>query len=213
MNISLVFARRILSDSPLPFSVFDIRQSIFTFYLLSWNLPTTHQSFVVLGSLASGSAIKQVPVARYSKIAGAKAGPSWQLLFFLDSVNFLTGTSVSFLYSRKERLSTRFEYLSVRECGSSFRYNHFWLQLKANNLEYSRLGVIASKRVGNAVKRNQAKRIIRELFRKYRSHILVPSDVVVLARSSIIKLSFSELEQLFIKALRKSSCHLWKIIS
>jgi len=98
--------------------------------------------------------------------------------------------------------------LSVRECGSSFRYNHFWLQLKANNLEYSRLGVIASKRVGNAVKRNKVKRIIRELFRKYRSHILVPSDVVVLARSSIIKLSFSELEQLFIKALRKSSSHL-----
>lgn len=121
---------------------------------------------------------------------------------------FLQAHSVSFLYSRKERLSTRFEYLSVKESGSSFRYNHFWLQLKANNLEYSRLGVIASKRVGNAVKRNQAKRIIRELFRKYRSHILVPSDVVVLARSSITKLSFSELEQLFIKALRKSSCHL-----
>lgn len=121
---------------------------------------------------------------------------------------FSQAQSVSFPYSRKERLSTRFEYLSVKECGSSFRYNHFWLQLKANNLEYSRLGVIASKRVGNAVKRNKVKRIIRELFRKYRSHILIPSDVVVLARSSIIKLSFSELEQLFIKALRKSSSHL-----
>ena len=34
-----------------------------------------------------------------------------------------------------------------------------------NKLQFNRLGIVASKKVGNAVKRNRAKRVIREAFR------------------------------------------------
>lgn len=36
---------------------------------------------------------------------------------------------------------------------------------KPNNLSNSRLGISASKKFGNAIKRNQFKRIVREVFR------------------------------------------------
>ena len=113
---------------------------------------------------------------------------------------------MSFLYSRTERLTNRLEFLAVKESGLSIRDRHFWIQARPNSLEQSRLGVIASKRVGNAVIRNRAKRLIRELFRKHKHHILIPSDIVVLARSSITKVPFTQLEHLYIQALRKASC-------
>lgn len=52
----------------------------------------------------------------------------------------------------------------------------------------ARLGVVASKRVGNAVERARAKRRLREVFRLNR-HLLPPdfrADVVLVARRAVL---------------------------
>jgi ribonuclease P protein component len=63
-----------------------------------------------------------------------------------------------------------------------------------------RFGVIASRRVGNAVKRNRGKRLMRELFRLHESKLPESVDLVVVLRSGFDHFDFAELELRFIKA-------------
>lgn len=57
-----------------------------------------------------------------------------------------------------------------------------------------RLGVVASKKVGNAVERARAKRRLREAFRRHRGRFTAsPDDVVLVARRSILTAPWHEL--------------------
>jgi len=59
----------------------------------------------------------------------------------------------------------------------------------------SRLGVTASRRVGNAVVRNRIKRRIREWFRQHRSELPANRDLVVIARQGAGTLDSAGTEQ------------------
>jgi len=52
----------------------------------------------------------------------------------------------------------------------------------------ARLGVTASRRVGNAVARSRVKRRVREWFRRERGRFGRPVDVVVIARTAAVEL-------------------------
>jgi ribonuclease P protein component len=56
-----------------------------------------------------------------------------------------------------------------------------------------RLGITASRRVGNSVARNRVKRRVREWFRKVRGSLDGPLDVLVIARQPATELAFHEL--------------------
>ena len=64
-----------------------------------------------------------------------------------------------------------------------------------------RLGVIASRRVGNAVKRNRAKRKIRELFRSNQTSLPFHSDVVIIIRKHFYQYSHSSLQSHFLRGI------------
>ena len=53
-----------------------------------------------------------------------------------------------------------------------------------NELGWSRLGIITSKRVGPAVKRNYARRKIREAFRKLKAELPPGLDIICIAKAS-----------------------------
>lgn len=52
-----------------------------------------------------------------------------------------------------------------------------------NGRSENRLGITAGKKVGNAVKRNRAKRIVREAYRAAEAQMPIGLDIVVVARS------------------------------
>jgi ribonuclease P protein component len=64
------------------------------------------------------------------------------------------------------------------------------------------LGIIASRRVGNAVKRNYGKRVFRELFRKHAGELPQGSELVVVLRGHYNKHSFADLEARLLRACR-----------
>ena len=61
--------------------------------------------------------------------------------------------------------------------------------------EFIAVGYTATKRIGNAVKRNKAKRLMRELARKVlRKYGKINSYYVLIAKNSIFSAPFTELE-------------------
>jgi len=72
-----------------------------------------------------------------------------------------------------------------------------------------RVGVVASKKVGNSVARSRAKRRMREWFRLNRHRLTRPEDVILVARRSILDAPIEELnrdfEQVFSRAGRLQS--------
>jgi ribonuclease P protein component len=66
------------------------------------------------------------------------------------------------------------------------------LMVAPGELEWSRLGLVVSKKVGAANRRNLVKRRLREWFRHRRSLFRAPLDLVVIARPGAAGLSAEE---------------------
>ena len=71
-----------------------------------------------------------------------------------------------------------------------------------NDLGRKRLGIIASRKVGNAVARNRAKRKIREIFRRHKNLGQRDMDIVVISARKLVNLPYAILEQKLTQTLR-----------
>ena len=67
-----------------------------------------------------------------------------------------------------------------------------------------RLGVVTSGKIGSAVIRSRARRLLREAFRLHQAQLVVPVDLVLVARQSIVGKKFAEVERDYLQALRKA---------
>ncbi len=85
-------------------------------------------------------------------------------------------------FQKKDRLLRRWEFLRVQRRGKKLVTNSLVILFLKNKHGRTRLGVAASKKVGNSVKRNRLKRLIREAFRRNRHMFPRGSDVVVIPK-------------------------------
>ena len=79
----------------------------------------------------------------------------------------------------------------------------FQLRLNAGAHVHARFGVIASRRVGNAVKRNLGKRQLRSIFMHCQAQLPARSDCIVILRSNFNRYRFVDLEQQFLSAVSR----------
>lgn len=88
-----------------------------------------------------------------------------------------------------QHVRTSAEFDLVRTQGKRRDCGAFLLHLRefpeAERVPVRRLGVVASRRVGNAVLRARAKRLLRETFRLNQDILPENCDVVLMARSAI----------------------------
>ena len=106
------------------------------------------------------------------------------------------------------RIKKSNEFSSIRSFGLRRVMPNFITQLKfadnkrAENYSppFTRIGIIASKRVGNAVVRNPGKRIFRRLFYKHRALLPLGSQLVIILRLGFDKVSFAQLENDFLES-------------
>ena len=111
-----------------------------------------------------------------------------------------------------QRLRKQSDFQQVRRSEHRIHCGPFVFQCEPGqegSTELPSVGVIASRRVGNAVVRNRGKRLVRELFRHHASMLPGGSRVVVVLRAGYRRFSFAELDAQFIKCcervLKKSS--------
>ncbi len=92
-------------------------------------------------------------------------------------------------------IKKRTTFVMIRNNGFYIRGKNINLQVLHNqNLEKSiGVGYTASKKIGNAVKRNKAKRIMRELARKIIINGKINSYYVLIAKTSMLEEKFNNL--------------------
>lgn len=84
--------------------------------------------------------------------------------------------------TKVQRLKKNSEFKTVFSCGESVATRGFVLYRRNNQTGKNRVGFVASKRLGNAVKRNRVKRLMREAFRLHAKNIKQGYDMVFIAR-------------------------------
>jgi ribonuclease P protein component len=89
-------------------------------------------------------------------------------------------------YAAGDRIRKRTDYLRIQQAGHRVVSPGFVFMLRRSAPEHGpRLGITASRRVGNAVERNRAKRLVREAFRSVRATWPAGMDVVVIVRQAL----------------------------
>ena len=88
----------------------------------------------------------------------------------------------SFSFPKTERLLNRKDFVNLNRFGKKRHTRHFLVVFRQNSLGISRLGITASKKTGNAVKRNRIKRLIREYFRLNKHEICQGYDIIIIAK-------------------------------
>ncbi len=92
------------------------------------------------------------------------------------------------------RLRRPEDFRRVRTGGRSWAHPLFILWRLPNGGAVTRIGIAASRRVGNAVERNRARRLLREAMRHLYHQVTVGWDIVLVARSTLLKTDEREVE-------------------
>jgi len=109
------------------------------------------------------------------------------------------------LFNRAAHIKQGRDFARVRRVGERLVIGCLianWQRLPEHSA--SHLGVITSGRIGGAVVRNRARRLMRETFRLHQHDLAGPVDLVLVARPSIVGKGFAQVERDFLTTLRKA---------
>ena len=93
-----------------------------------------------------------------------------------------------------ESLKKNKDFRNVYENGKSYADRYLVMYVLENNKDINRLGISASKKVGNSVVRHRFARLVRESYRLHENIFNSGLDIVVVARKSAASVGFSEIE-------------------
>lgn len=93
-------------------------------------------------------------------------------------------------YRKSDRVLKRGVFL--RAVGSDFsrKSKHFVVVELRDHVGERKLGITASRKIGNAVERNRVKRLIREFFRKNKDKLRKDTYFIVIARKNSPTLTY-----------------------
>ena len=94
---------------------------------------------------------------------------------------------------RHLRLRRNADFQRLRKVGKTRAHPYLVLSTAANDLLHNRYGIVTSRRLGNAVVRNRAKRRIREAVRYWHPQIVPGYDIVFIVRQQMLHASYPEL--------------------
>ena len=97
-------------------------------------------------------------------------------------------------FPKSRRLTRTAEFDQVRKQGTTSRGALITLAIASAPKDPARLGIITSRKVGNAVVRNRARRRIREIFRKHQHEIKSGIWIVIIVSARAERATYAQLE-------------------
>src|SRR5580700_6354290 len=107
--------------------------------------------------------------------------------------------------ARSSRVTASRDFLRIRQEGE--RLAQGCLVANWNALPEGakpKLGVVTSRKIGGAVQRTRARRLLRESFRLHQHEFAGPIELILVARNSIAGKSFADVEKDFLAALNRA---------
>ncbi len=101
----------------------------------------------------------------------------------------------------QDRIRKRSEYKVSYDTGRRIPSRNFVLFVSPNPFGRPRLGITMTRRLGGAVRRNRAKRLMREIFRRHKSE-LNDVDIVVNGRTGLPGANYARVEEEFLACLK-----------
>ncbi len=105
---------------------------------------------------------------------------------------------------RRLRLRHGADFRRVRVHGRHHSGRLLRMLVAAGNCAHNRYGVVAGKGLGNAVKRNRARRLLREALRALHPHLRPGHDLVLVARPAMVGVSMSSLRAALARQMRRA---------
>ena len=103
-----------------------------------------------------------------------------------------------------ESLRKTADFKIVYKTGKAYADKNIVIYVRENNTAINRLGISASKKVGNSVVRHRFARLIREVYRLHENIFNSGLDIVVVARSRAKDASYFDIEKSFLYLAGKS---------
>lgn len=112
-------------------------------------------------------------------------------------------------FTKAQRVRRRGEFTRVFDLALRAHGRYLTVLMAPNKAGTARLGIVASRKLGDAVRRNRAKRLIREVFRQTPPLPGRPAvDVVVIPRRELFDAAYSSLQSDFRGALKRCAARL-----
>lgn len=98
-------------------------------------------------------------------------------------------------FPKCERLLSRVDFVNLNRLGKKIHTKHFLVIIKENDTGFLRLGITVTKKIGNAVKRNRVKRLLREYFRLNKNCFSIGCDIVIIGKKNSFLLNYTETKE------------------
>lgn len=104
-------------------------------------------------------------------------------------------------FPSRHRLRKRHEFLALQRDGRRQSGPRFVVITRAAPAGGSRLGITTSRKVGPAPQRNRIRRLVREFFRRHRTRIDPPRELLVIARPGLDAITYDDVVHELSRAL------------
>ena len=120
------------------------------------------------------------------------------VVVLLDGVEFLR---------KSFRVKKEKDFNAIFQKGKSVANRKFVVYRLENSEQHFRVGLSVSKKLGNAVTRNQIKRRIRHVLIAHKDQIIENLDFVVIARKGVEEMNYAEIEKNLLHVLRLANIY------
>ena len=108
---------------------------------------------------------------------------------------------------KRFRVKKEKDFNAIFQEGKSVANRKFVVYRLENSEQHFRVGLSVSKKLGNAVTRNQIKRRIRHVLITHKDQIIENLDFVVIARKGVEEMNYTELEKNLLHVLRLANIY------